>query len=85
MTRHGFALSAEDLKGIAYVYGAFFTAGPELDYNFPGASFGGYGRGGRRPSYADLMVADDGHGVTRGYLASERAFRAMKALEGQIL
>jgi hypothetical protein len=81
VTVHGFALSPDDLKGIEYIYGAFFSAGPELDYNYPNPSRGGFARGGSRPSYADLMTANDGHGVPRGYLASETSYRSVKALE----
>jgi hypothetical protein len=78
---HGFPLSPDDLKGIEYIYGAFFSAGPDLDYNYPNPSRGGFARGGSRPSYADLMTANDGHGVPRGYLASEASYRSVKQLE----
>ncbi len=33
--RHGFALSAEDLETIEYVFDAFFTAGPAITYSYP--------------------------------------------------
>ena len=74
--KHGFALSTDDLRGIAYVYHAFYLYGPKLQYSST-ASFGG----GFQPNYADLMTATDGNGVERSYLASEDNFQFMKDLE----
>jgi hypothetical protein len=76
---HGFAMSAEDLASLDYVYGAFYAAGPDLTYSFgPGSrSYGGYGM----PTYAALMVETDAAGVHRSYLASEANFRILKDLE----
>ncbi len=75
-TKHGFALSAGDRQGIEYVYHAFYWYGPGLTYSSTG------GRGGRnQPTYADLMVAADGSGNARGYLATEENFRILKDLE----
>jgi hypothetical protein len=73
---HGFALSSRDLETIEYVYDAFYTYGPAIQYSSTsrfGASF--------QPSYAELMMATDRDGVSRGYLASEEHFRFLKALE----
>ncbi|HTR79957.1 MAG TPA: hypothetical protein VMH39_17715, partial [Gemmatimonadaceae bacterium] len=75
---HGFALSPGDIDGIKYIYDAFCSAGPALDYNYP--NIGRIG-GGYRPTYADLMLADDGHGVERSYLATEANYRVLRALE----
>ena len=45
-----------------------------------GRGFGGrFGRG--MPNYADLMLANDGEGVDRSYLATEDRFAALKAFE----
>lgn len=74
--KHGFALSAEDLKGIEYVYHAFYWYGPRIQYSSTG-SFGG----SFQPTYAALMSANDGNGQERGYLASEEHFAFMKSLE----
>jgi hypothetical protein len=74
---HGFALSNDDIKGIAYVYHAFYTFGPGINYSSSESASAG---GGYRPTYADLMVATDGAGNARSYLASEDAFRTVKAL-----
>ena len=78
VSRHGFALSSDDLQGIAYVYHAFYAFGPGINYS---STESGNVNVGYRPTYADLMVATDGTGNARSYLASEDAFAIVKALE----
>lgn len=74
-----FPLSKEDLAGIEYVYYNFYWYGPSLTYS----SSSGNGNGGRGNfvNYQALMVADDGQGVARSYLASEERFAFLKELE----
>jgi hypothetical protein len=73
---HGFSLTRADLGGIDKVYRAFYSAGPDIRYSF------GRGSGWQPfPTYKDLMTADDGHGVQRGYLANEEIYRTLKDLE----
>jgi hypothetical protein len=74
--KHGFALSDSDLRGIEYIYNAFYLYGPKRQYSSTG-SFGGT----FQPTYADLMTATDGSGVARSYLANEENFQFMKDLE----
>ncbi|MEO8071572.1 MAG: hypothetical protein ABI652_09225 [Acidobacteriota bacterium] len=81
--KHGFALHADDLPGIDYVYKtAFFNGGPSLTYNMagrtPNGSRGGGGNGG---TYATIQALDDGAGVNRGFLATEAQWLAMKDFE----
>jgi hypothetical protein len=80
--RHHFALTQDDLASLAYVYEAFFSAGPELTYSFS-TSRGGratfFGR--RMPNYAELMAEADAFGVHRSYLASEENYRTLRELE----
>ena len=77
---HGFALSADDLKSLEYVYSAFFRGGPELNYAFsPSGAFSGFGGG--FPSYRDLMTQTDGQGEQHSYLASEENFRQLREYE----
>lgn len=96
IVHHGFALSDSEKTSLDCVYGAFFTQGPALTYNYAsecrnpfagyraGAGTGG-GMGGRgfgnMPSYLGLMTETDGAGVNRGYLASENNYRALKEME----
>ena len=78
----GLQLTEEDLKGIEYVYYQFFNYGPSIQY----WSTGGSGRGGRTaPTFADLMMAEDGTGRARSFLASEESFALLKELEAKNL
>jgi hypothetical protein len=73
---HGFSLSRADLNGIEYVYRAFYSFGPEIRYSV------GRGAGWQTfPTYKDLMTADDGRGVQRGYLANEENYQALRDME----
>jgi hypothetical protein len=69
-------LTPEDLKGIEYVYGQFSRNGPGLTY----WSSGGRITGRDAPTYWDLMVADDGKGQQRSFLANEENFTVLKEL-----
>ena len=82
---HGFPIEPEDRTGIRYIYEYFGRYGPELTYWMSGG--GGPGRGGFRnsPTYADLMVATDGAGLLRSYLASEETFTTLKTLQSKNL
>jgi hypothetical protein len=75
---HKFGLTPEDLRGLDYVYSAFFKAGPDLNYSFSGGPFGG---GFRFPTYAALMTETDGRGGHRSYLATEANFRLVREME----
>jgi hypothetical protein len=80
--RHGFGLTNEDLAGIEYVYRAFFTFGPAINYS---STEGVAAAGSYRPTYADLMATTDSDGRAHSYLASEEAFAAVKSLEAKNL
>jgi hypothetical protein len=74
-TRH-LPLTPEDLKGIEYIYGSFSLYGPGLEY----WSTGGRGGGPGAPTYWDLMVAEDGKGQHRSFLANDENFMVLKEL-----
>lgn len=73
---HGFALSRADLGGIAEVFGAFYSNGPDIRYAV---------RGGpawqQFPSYRDLMTEHDRDGVQRSYMASEALYGTLRDFE----
>jgi hypothetical protein len=73
-------LSAEDLKGIEYIYYNFYWFGPSLTY----ASSGGSGAR-NFVNFQALMVADDGAGGERSFLANDANFQALKALHSKNL
>lgn len=75
-TTHGLPLSADDVRGIDYVYRAFTRFGPDINYS---SSTGGFG--GNRVTYAELMTATDEMGNSRSYLANEENFAFLKDLE----
>src|SRR5437660_10960660 len=81
LTKHKLPLSDEELKGIADVYHAFFWHGPSINYSSSGNGFGGRSQ----PTYADLMMATDGNGQTRSYLAGEEQFAIVRDLEAKNL
>jgi hypothetical protein len=76
---HKFALTADDIKGMEYVYNAFYKAGPDLNYSFSGFPFGGGGF--RFPTYSVLMTETDGAGQHRSYLATEANYRIIADME----
>src|SRR6516164_1826923 len=75
---HKFGMTPDDLRGLEYVYTAFFKAGPDLNYSFSGGPFGG---GFRFPTYATLMTETDARGDHRSYLATEANFRIVREME----
>jgi hypothetical protein len=75
---HKFGLTADDIRGLEYVYTAFFKGGPDLNYSFGGSTFFG---GMRFPTYTTLMTETDQHGEHRSYLASEENFRLVAEME----
>ena len=83
--KHAIPLSADDLKGIAHVFHAFYTFGPEINYSSTESDAGAANSGNYRPTYAELMTATDSEGHPRSYLASEEAFAFVKTLESKNL
>jgi hypothetical protein len=76
---HKFGLRPTDVTGrfsLEYEYEIFVDSGPSIDY-----STGGPGAGVNNPTYADLMVIDDGAGQFRSYLASEENYRFVRDME----
>ncbi len=78
-TQRGFPLSAGDREGMAYVYNAWYSNGPNIRYQL--TNQGGFGRGGfGGVTYASLMTSDDGTGRNRSYLATEASWQFIKGL-----
>src|SRR4029453_9278523 len=78
--KHGFALSAEDLKGIEYVYYSFYWFGPSITWSSSSS-----GAPGARAHYKDLVLQADISGQELSYLASEDKFAFLKDLEARNL
>ncbi len=73
---HALPLDADDLAGIEYVYYNFYWFGPSITYS---STSGGGGRS-NMANYYQLMVADDGAGALRSFLASDESFTFLKGL-----
>jgi hypothetical protein len=71
-----------DVQGIKYIYDQFYWYGPVIHYWSTSQRWDGRFRNSQRsaPTYVDLMVADDGAGEGRSFLATERNFRVVKDL-----
>lgn len=74
--QHNFAITDDDVDGIAYVFSSFLAGGPFLSY-----SNMGFGRGGRYPTFQDLQMATDAGGTNHAYLGSEESYRTLRALQ----
>jgi hypothetical protein len=74
--KHGFALSADDLSTIDFVYGIFNRGGPSITAEFasPGSP------GGVPVTYTDLMTATDRNGQAWSYLSSDAAYQYIRDL-----
>jgi hypothetical protein len=93
--KRGFALSDGDVDGIRWALGNFYTFGPGINYssslsaNVPpaivGVSGGRNAGGFNNVDYAALMMADDGRGQARSYLASEENFKLLKEMHARNL
>jgi hypothetical protein len=71
---HRWPLSTADLESIDYAMKAFYTAGPDINYRSSPPMHE------PQPSYRALMTATDFARRGRSYLASDAAFRFVKAL-----
>lgn len=78
---HQLPLGKDDIDGIKYVFDHFYTYGTAINYN----STQGSGRPGAMATYESLMLANDGTGKQRSYLASDDAFTFMQDLESKNL
>jgi len=94
--KHKFPLTKGDDDGIIWALSNYYRFGADINYGsslsagtappIVGASsnFGG-GRGNNFETYYTLMLADDGTGLNRSYLASEENFKVLKDLESRNL
>jgi hypothetical protein len=90
MKKHGFPLASGDLEGIRWALSNYYQFGPSISYNsslsmnVPPTIVGAVGgnRGGNNGvTYASLMMADDGQGQYRSFLANEENFSFIKDLQ----
>jgi hypothetical protein len=79
-----FPLSADDQKGVEYVYSTFRSDGLQISYrsggNNPGGGFGGGGFGGGFPVLKDLIAQTDLNGKLGNFLASNDDFEFVRGM-----
>jgi len=80
LTEHGFELTEDDEMSLGYVLTAFFLGGQNLGYPGPNQAlqppvFRAL------PTYEELMIDSDEHGVQRSFLATEEHFAILKRFE----
>ena len=93
--KHGFPLTPGDREGIQWALSNYYQFGPAISYGsslsagVPPSIVGATSFGGRgfnnMANYQTLMLADDGGGLNRGYLANEENFKVVKDLEARNL
>ena len=81
---HQFALTAEEVSMLRYVYESFFSFGPQIGSRGPvgrgGRGGGGGGGGGRGTNFFTLTQATGSDGRVHTFLADESSYRVVKDL-----
>jgi hypothetical protein len=78
LARHNFALNAEDLRKIEYIYDVFFRAGPEIDYTFASAFPAGMAPA---PNYIQEMTDTDADKKAWSFLANEENYQFVRNMQ----
>lgn len=78
LAKHKFALSADDLQKVEYIYDVFFRAGPEIDYTFASAFPQGMAPA---PNYIQAMTDTDADKKAWSFLATEENYRVVRQLQ----
>jgi hypothetical protein len=78
LAKHGFALSADDLKKVEYVYDVFFRGGPQIDYAFASAFPAGMAPA---PNYIQAMTDTDADKKQWSFLATEENYRFVREMQ----
>jgi len=74
--QHRFALSADDVQKIEYVFNVFSRGGTRMDYGFASSAPNPY-----VPSYHALAVATDGRGKNWVYLNREESYKRIREMQ----
>jgi hypothetical protein len=78
LSKHGFALGAEDLKKVEYIYDVFFRAGPDIDYKFASSFPAGMAPA---PNYMQAMTDTDADKKQWSFLATEDNYKIVRDLQ----
>lgn len=77
LAKHKFALTADDLQKIEYIYDVFFRAGPTIDYTFASAFPAGMAPA---PNYIQAMTDTDADKKAWSFLATEENYRFVREM-----
>ena len=78
LSKHGFALSKDDLQKVEYIYDVFFRAGPEIDYKFESPFPAGMAPA---PNYIQAMTDTDADKKPWSFLASDENYQVVRDLQ----
>ena len=78
LSKHGFALSPDDLQKIEYVYDVFFRGGPQIDYMFASPFPAGMAPA---PNYIQAMTDTDADKKAWSFLATEENYQFVRNLQ----
>jgi hypothetical protein len=73
---HQFALSADDLDKIGYIFNVFYRGGPSMDYQYASAS-----PNSSVPSFYKLMVTAGRDGKNWAFLANDENYRFVRTMQ----
>jgi hypothetical protein len=82
--KHKFELTVDDEQTLSHVFNVFARYGPDLSYS-SNIAMGIIVPGRAMPTYAELMLLDDGQGMNRSYLADDDSFRLLKEMQAKNL
>ncbi len=77
-SKHRFALSADDLKKVEYIYDVFFRGGPDIDYKFASEWPAGMAPA---PTYVQAMTDTDADKKSWSFLATEDNYRFVREMQ----
>src|SRR5688572_19044653 len=78
LTKHKFALSADDLQKVEYIYDVFFRAGPQIDYTFASSFPAGMAPA---PNYIQAMTDTDAEKKAWSFLATEENYKFVRDMQ----
>lgn len=78
LAKHGFALSADDIKKVEYIYDVFFRGGPQIDYTFASPFPAGMAPA---PNYIQAMTDTDADKKQWSFLATEENYKVVRDLQ----
>jgi len=80
VTKHGFALNADDLAALDHIHHIFELYGPETGYGST-LEANDLTKGPANGNFTKIFMATDDQGTNRNFLANEEIFRSIKDMQ----